>query len=848
MIKKQFIAISLFMFGLFLCGMHFHTQDVEYVEAESIPPNLQSSTYQTLYAYVEDGEALDIVFNKITDHPTTTLDFLITVTGPGDVIYSPDGATTTGASCPFQASGSECMWTNLSTTTSGIWEIRYESDPPDLPGSDESEATYVWDITASDGGTPIDGRVYSEQLSLRQPGIRTFPLWYKGPSGFLYGVRQIDYNGFNSFVRGDSVGVRENGTCISGYRNAGSWNDADYSLAELGECGDPFKIFVNEPDPGLPATSTLPDGSTTWLAQEPVIPAVANLVFTGDSISQRSGDITFDISDHVGQFIAQVDTDNDGVFDGPNDVELDGFASSTSATIHFDGLDGNSDPVPIDQDIGVRVLLLRAGELHFAARDVEFRFGGIEAQALNGPDSGNYLNLFWNDSFDPDAATRCANSGGGDFSETGQPSEDGVHTWGDDTTDCTETWGNSKVVDDWTFASIDVEETVAVAGLDSTIQYQKTVDPIVTEVPPAQVFTYTVTVENTLDFPVTGVSFVDDLTDVVDAATYNGDATSTIGVVTFNAPDEIAWSGDLGATETATITYSVTMNDPETGDGDLENGIVGTAADANCTEDPAVDPACLTVVPLPVVESEKTLVSPSDPEVNDVVNYQFTITNTGDAAITTVVAADDLTGVLDDAVYNNDATSTAGALSYNTGTERLSWNGDLAASGDPGDSVIVTFSVTVNDEDALGDGVLENALLAPDCPSTPIFDSGDPDFNPDCVAVQTIDTSDPPPSDDDDDEDQGAEDTTTSGRPPVWPPEDPEDDEPSEPDDPVPSVPSDPTSGIESSGASLGDDVPQTGKSPDFNSLLFMLGVMCISLSMAYWTFPSVSKYLEEVR
>lgn len=270
------------------------------------------------------------------------------------------------------------------------------------------------------------------------------------------------------------------------------------------------------------------------------------------------------------------------------------------------------------------------------------------------------------------------------------------------------------------------------------VRYQKSVSPLVAEIEPDQTFTYTVTVENTGASDLTGLTFTDTLTNVIDDATYNNDATADIGTATFNAPDEIAWSGDLAIGQTATIVYSVTMNSPVSGDGVLINSIVGDGPGSNCTDDPAIDPDCTTTVPLPDVSSQKTLVGPTNPQPGDVVNYQFVITNDGDSAITGLTAADDLAGVLDDAAYNNDASATSGSVIFNSGTERLNWSGSLAASGEPGDSVTITYSVTVNDVSNIGDGILRNALIAPGCPNSPIFDTENPDYNADCVTETPI--------------------------------------------------------------------------------------------------------------
>ncbi len=281
--------------------------------------------------------------------------------------------------------------------------------------------------------------------------------------------------------------------------------------------------------------------------------------------------------------------------------------------------------------------------------------------------------------------------------------------------------------------------TIGTFDIQYNVHFKKTVSPVATSITPGQTFTYTVTAENLGNVPQTGLSFFDDLTNVVDDATYNSDVNATIGSATFNGGNNhIEWTGSLGVGQTATITYSLTMNTPDTGDGRLDNGVVASGTGVNCTENPAVDPDCLTTTPLPVVTSQKTLVSPVSPEAGDTVNYQFVITNQGGAAAATVPIADDLSEVLDDAVYNNDAATSSGSLSYNPLTKRLSWSGSLAANGNAGDSVTVTYSVQLNAATALGDAVLNNAVISPDCPSTPIFDTGDPNYEANCVTSTPI--------------------------------------------------------------------------------------------------------------
>ena len=714
--------------------------NVQTTHAETNPSNIQSFTYQTFYAYVQAGETLDVSFNKTFNSPDATSK--ITVTGPGNIVHPPDGVANPDSSCQFNVAGTICEWTGLNAASAGLWEIKFNT-VPEQSMSNTGER-YFWDVTVRDGGGgALTGRVYSPLLSLRQNvgQANTFAAWYQSRSGYLYKVTQYAFAGVNSTLVGDNVGVRENGTCISGYRNTGSWNAANYSLPAMYECGEPFKIFVNDPDPTLPDEAPLPDGTMEWLSPNPpppTTPIISNLTFTGDSLVQRSGQINYDISQHTGQYDVEIDTNGDGIYNGPLDRRLPQFIDgSGNVTVPFDGKYGNGDPIPIDQNMNIRVGIVRGGELHFTSGDVEARTGGIEVQVLNGTSPGEFLSVFWNDSLDPNAATVCENSGGGDFSVDGKNSEGGVHTWGISTSDCTGTWGNNKTIDDWTYVPINSVETLAVAGLEERVHYRKVVSPEVTSITPGQTFTYTVTAENTGDVPLAGLSFTDDLSDVLDDATYNTDVSATSGTASFGSPN-ITWSGDLGVGQTATITYTVTMNDPVTGDGQLRNGVVGAGPNSNCTGTAPIDPDCFTLTPLPNVSSEKTLVGPSDPQAGDTVSYQFTVTNNGAGAVSNMAVADDLSGVLDDATYNDDASTTTGVVAFNPATERVVWNGNLAASGSPGDSATITLTVTVNDADAMGDGMLNNALVSTDCPDPAIFDPSAPGYEANCVSVTAV--------------------------------------------------------------------------------------------------------------
>ncbi|MFF9562419.1 SpaA isopeptide-forming pilin-related protein [Leifsonia sp. NPDC014704] len=88
------------------------------------------------------------------------------------------------------------------------------------------------------------------------------------------------------------------------------------------------------------------------------------------------------------------------------------------------------------------------------------------------------------------------------------------------------------------------------------------------------------------------------------------------------------------------------------------------------------------------------------------VDYQITITNTGSQAYADAQASDDLSDVLQEATYGNDAKASSGAVSYTA--PLLSWKGALAA----GDQATITYTATVKNP-ASGDHRLVNSVTSP---------------------------------------------------------------------------------------------------------------------------------------
>ena len=183
---------------------------------------------------------------------------------------------------------------------------------------------------------------------------------------------------------------------------------------------------------------------------------------------------------------------------------------------------------------------------------------------------------------------------------------------------------------------------------------------------------------------------------------YNNNASATAGSVSFASPN-LTWTGNLAAGASATITFSVTVNNPDTGNKTLTSTITSTTTGSNCASG-STDSRCATSVPVTVLTIAATA-SPPTTAPGATVSYTITVTNSGQAAYTGAAFTDALSGVLDDASYNNDASATAGSVSF--ASPNLSWTGNLAI----GASATITFSVTVKDPDP-GDKVLATTITS----------------------------------------------------------------------------------------------------------------------------------------
>jgi uncharacterized repeat protein (TIGR01451 family) len=237
--------------------------------------------------------------------------------------------------------------------------------------------------------------------------------------------------------------------------------------------------------------------------------------------------------------------------------------------------------------------------------------------------------------------------------------------------------------------------------------------------------TYTITVTNTgkVDYPAAApASFTDSLTKVLDDATYNGDAAASAGAVKFGSPT-LSWAGPLPVGGHVTVTYTVTVKKKVSGDYSLVNAAMPNGPGGGCEDGTPPTPSCSSVTVLVAAYTVTKVASRATLRPGDTVSYTITVTNIGKVSYTKAhpaTFADDLSDVLDDASYNNNATNGATVKQHT-----LSWAGALPT----GRVVAVTYSVTVHDPDT-GNGHLHNVVTTPADPNG-IGDANCPIGSPD---------------------------------------------------------------------------------------------------------------------
>lgn len=601
----------------------------------------------------------------------------------------------------------------------GIWTVQLVSAGTNV--------AYNWTVDVESAeGTVIPGRAWTTRDTIIQTSSRPFPdleYWVVNNTGYIYSVNLDGYNGINSVIQANSVGW-------AGEDCAPSYASYEYDATDIGsnapplpDCGEDFRIFYEEP------AADLPESATSARGEMPILPTVLgtddllvdDLAFTPSSTGAAAGSFTYSINPRfTGGYFLQVDVDGNGSYDDDIDRSIRlGADGSVTYSHEFDGLDGTGAPIEDCTRMNARILFDKLGETHIIQTDVEAREGGISITRLNGAGSPD-TRIHWND--EGMAGTRVTTTD--PLVGVAVDSSAGVHDWTYDVNG----WGNGRYIDDWAYLPADFGTgEISLGG--RCISIEKTSNATeATRI--GDTVEYTVTATNTgdTDYTVDEPATVwDDLSGVLDDATYNDDAAASVGTPDFIAPSHLRWSGPLAAGESVELTYSVTLT--AGGDGDVRNVAwapltpppgddVPPTPECNPADadgrDPVTGEPCVPVVfDLPRLTLQKSADTTELPADGGVVTYTVTITNEGPGATTVddESVVDDLSEVLDDGDFvDGSESATVGELNVDTDAATLSWNGALAA----GESAVVTYQVTYDATAAQGDQSLLNVVCLPE--------------------------------------------------------------------------------------------------------------------------------------
>ena len=244
--------------------------------------------------------------------------------------------------------------------------------------------------------------------------------------------------------------------------------------------------------------------------------------------------------------------------------------------------------------------------------------------------------------------------------------------------------------------------------------FTKEADPASkTAVQPGDEITYTLRGTNTGATVLDPVTITDDLSKVLNNATIDLDSiTATIAGVGM-VPDAeltgttLSWTGRLPVGREVVITYTVKVNEGAWGVL-LENLATGEATPPGLP--PIETPPVTTEHPTPKYEFTKvsdpasgTPVAPgvdADGNPTGEITYTLTGINSGKTVLDPVVITDDLSNVLNNATVTVEPVATIAGVDEADVPQPTRDGNDVAWTGvlQPGQSVVITYTVTLNDD------------------------------------------------------------------------------------------------------------------------------------------------------
>lgn len=604
---------------------------------------------------------------------------------------------------------------NQPVDVSGVWRLNYTTDS----SADLDVYFYSWNVTVAQGATPILGRVYTGAYNAAQvptispPADLTF--WVVTDAGYVYEMNLREYNGVYSAIRANSTGNVLAGTCTPTYESVEMrppYNSSGCAAQRL---------FFAPPAADLPATAQAPSAPgqapVTVKVKPPMLNAAAlqinNMTFTSTSFAQHSGTFRYSITPYfTGPYLLQIDTNNNGSYDDPEDREISlGADGSGNYSYTFDGVNGTGAPIPVSQPMKARVFYSQIGETHLSFLDVEGAGGGIEIQRLDAADQPVDDVIYWNDTqlADDRANTTPIKDGTG-----GMHSAGGVHGWAYDDN----SWGNNRSIDNWMFVPIQQGAgEIPIPALVPAVTVGKSSVPASGEVvQPGQVVQYTLTYENTGTAP-GSVNSTDDLSNVLDdAELVAGPTVVGPGVsAALGADNKLRVTGSLDPAGTAEVTYSVRVKaKADRVNSDLLNVVTPDPGEGTCTPSAS---ACETDHKIGDLVVTKSVNPPTGSTVKAgaPLTYTVTFTNQGTAAVP-VSQVDDMADVLDDAEMKTQPSLDNVALTVSGPVnDQYTVSGSLPA----GATAKMTYTVEVKPDGQRRNNTLANYVVPEGTPPPP---------------------------------------------------------------------------------------------------------------------------------
>ncbi|WP_158640515.1 DUF7507 domain-containing protein [Anseongella ginsenosidimutans] len=198
--------------------------------------------------------------------------------------------------------------------------------------------------------------------------------------------------------------------------------------------------------------------------------------------------------------------------------------------------------------------------------------------------------------------------------------------------------------------------------------------------------TYTISIENTGDIELTGMT----ISDPIPAGTSYLDGSADNGGVYTAATGSLDWTVDIPYGETLNITFKVTVGDNLTGVIEIANkATVTDPEDPGNPEEPESPP--VPTDPVRDFDSQKSVTDASGDgkaQAGEELTYTIAIENTGDTELTGMTISDPIpagTSYLDGSADNGGV--------YTAATGSLDWTVDIPY----GETLNITFKVTVNE-------------------------------------------------------------------------------------------------------------------------------------------------------